>query len=66
MLTISSRTDIETYVATAHHDFVTDHLDGALVAAIQGADHPDYGCDWEEWLDKHIDQIREAVVTTSA
>lgn len=62
MNTITSRTDIETYVANSHADFCEQNLDGALVAVIQDADHPDYGTDWSEWLDANIAELRADVL----
>jgi len=56
---ISSRTDIETYVANTHPDF-DGALADALVYAIQQADHPAFGEDWEPWLDANAADLRVA------
>ncbi len=63
MNTITSRTDIETYVANSHPDFVEHGVATNLVQAIQDADHPAYGTDWSEWLDAHIETIRQRCYT---
>jgi hypothetical protein len=59
-MTISSRTDIETYVANWHAD-LGDGAAALLVGAIQDADHPAYGRDWSEWLDANVDAIKEGI-----
>jgi hypothetical protein len=58
-IVISSRTDIETYVANENPGGVYGHADlmAALVDSIQAADHPAYGRDWSEWLDAHVDGL---------
>jgi len=61
MLTINSRTDIETYVDDTHADFCECGLRDAIVAAIQGADHPRYGDDWSAWLEENIEVLRDKV-----
>ena len=48
---ISSRTDLETYVADAFPDAVEHGLDTALVDALVLQSPVDYGRDWTEWLD---------------
>lgn len=55
---ISSRTDIDTYVSNVHPDCEEHGLETELADAIQDADHPSYGTDWEEWLDANIDELR--------
>jgi hypothetical protein len=59
--TISSRTDIDTYVANEQPDF-TGALAEALGGEIQNADHPDYGGDWAEWLNANIEALRESAL----
>jgi hypothetical protein len=61
---ISSRTDIETYIANKNPAGVYGHEDlcDALAHAIQAADHPAYGRDWAEWLDAHMDGLIESVM----
>lgn len=58
---VSSRTDIETYVADAHADLGSE-LGALLVAEIQAADHPAYGRDWSEWLDANIAELRNGTL----
>lgn len=55
---ISSKTDIETYLANAGvaDPMNPSHRD-AVVAAIQSDDHPPYGRDWSEWFEANLDRI---------
>lgn len=48
--TISSVSDLVTYVDNAHPDAVEHGFAEALVDALQAAPHPDYGTDWVDWL----------------
>lgn len=57
--TISSVTDIETYVDDTHADFVKHGLRDALVETIRAdSDTPDYGADWTAWLEANIERLR--------
>lgn len=57
--TISSATDIETYVDDTHADFVEHGLRDALVETIRAdSGTPDYGADWTEWLEANIERLR--------
>jgi hypothetical protein len=47
--TISSRTDIETYVDN-HYGITDPAARDAAVQFIQSSDHPPYGLDWSEYL----------------
>ena len=58
MLLINSCTDVQTYVANCHADFVQHGLDELLTQEIVSANHPDYGDNWQEWLDANIDGFR--------
>ena len=61
MNTINSATDIATYVDNSHPDVVSSGLASELAEAIQDANHPAYGTDWTEWLDAHVDALRDQV-----
>ena len=54
---ITTRTDIETYVANEHPDF-DGALADALVHEIQQADHPAWGSDWSRWLASNVADLR--------
>ncbi len=58
---ITSRRDIDTYVTDAHPDLCEHGLRDQLVTEIQVAHHPPYGQDWEQWLDRNVDQLRARV-----
>lgn len=62
--TISSKTDIETWVRDVRADVATlgDEYVTALVSEIQIGDHPAYGEDWAEYLELVNDEMCETVV----
>jgi hypothetical protein len=50
MITITTLTDILTYLDNNRSD-LTAHADRkALAEALRAADHPAWGSDWAEWL----------------
>lgn len=59
---INSKTDIENYVTDDHYDVVSAGLHRQLVSDIQDADHPAYGTDWSEWLDREIDELKADLI----
>jgi hypothetical protein len=62
MIAISSRTDIETYVANANPGGVYPDGVEALADIIQSANHPAFGRDWEEWLNANVDDFVEKLL----
>ena len=61
MITIHAVTDIENYVTNSRPDAVEHGLVDALVSAIQGSAHPDYGADWSEWLGANTGELLLAI-----
>jgi hypothetical protein len=53
---ISSKTDIETYVANELGDWSTEGA-SLLVETIRCDDHPPWGRDWTGWLEENIDRL---------
>lgn len=60
MATITTKTDLRTWVANANPANVYTLGDSAIAAtadAILAADHPDWGTDWTAWLAEHAERI---------
>lgn len=55
---ISSRTDLITYIADTHSDVEDRHT---FAKALQAAEHPAYGADWQDWLDRNADEIKASL-----
>ena len=61
MTTITSRTDLITYLQDTRADLDSDQRE-AVADQIQHSDHPAWGADWEEWLDEELDGLVQATV----
>lgn len=59
MITISSQTDLETYVGNAHPDFQGIQATRLVLAIRRAADCPAWGEDWEGWLTQRVGELRE-------
>jgi hypothetical protein len=59
MNTITSRTDIETYLTDTRADLATlgERYVSAVCDQIQASDHPAWGTDWTEWLAEWADSV---------
>jgi hypothetical protein len=62
MFTVTTKSDIETWIANYRYDVVAEGLQEALTGAIQSADHPPYGSDWENWLDANVEPLLTAIL----
>lgn len=63
MTTISSASDIKTWIGDVRPDVVDLGLHGDLLDAIRAADHPPYGSDWSTWLNTHVPGLVDALGT---
>lgn len=60
MKTISSRTDLETWVQDYCGALGFDESEQErIVEGLQAADHPSWGDDWEAWLDHVLPDVIE-------
>jgi hypothetical protein len=56
MTIITTKTDIEVWVDNCRGDLDAGER-ARLVDAIQDADHPRWGSDWQEWLDERVEPL---------
>lgn len=61
---ITSRTDLDVWIANVRPDVEAAGLAVALGDAIQAAEHPRWGSDWAEWLAAHVDELVTTVANT--
>jgi len=59
---ISSVTDLANFVANNPIGDVTEAERAAMIEALRAADHPAWGDDWSEWLDKCATEIMYAAI----
>jgi hypothetical protein len=60
MITITTVTDIRTWLCNVRGDLTESETD-AGVEALRSSVHPVWGSDWEQWLDDHYHLVDEAV-----
>ena len=62
MFIVTTRADIETWVANYRYDITLAGYQEQVVESLRAADHPPWGTDWEPWIGEETNDIVDRIL----